>query len=80
MTFIMSAAAPTPPPGVPNEDQNALLFSVLWVECAISIAFVATRMIVRGRVIKNLWWDDWTICFTMVSSLLVGSDVNKADI
>jgi hypothetical protein len=44
----------------------ARFLSVIWIECVLTFCFVATRMWVRIKVIRQLGWDDWAITAAMV--------------
>lgn len=57
----------TPPP---DGDQNRAteLIVICWIEFIIALAFVAARFYSRIRITRNVWWDDWWILITLVSS------------
>ena len=50
-----------------NVDHGPGILAVSWIECALGTIFVVLRMYCRGRITRNVSWDDWTMCFTFVS-------------
>lgn len=65
----MSAPAmPLPPGGDVNRAPT--LIAVTWVECSLSTIVVALRFYCRVRITRNVWWDDWVILITLVTTLL----------
>ena len=57
---------PVPHNGDVNRACTVLL--VTWIGCGLSLLFVACRVYCRTRMTRNMWWDDYCICFTMVSN------------
>lgn len=62
--------AGSPPVG---GDQNMAgeLLSFTWILCIAALIFTLLRGYTRLRLTRNLWWDDWSIFFTMVICALV---------
>jgi nicotinamide riboside transporter PnuC len=60
----MPAAAPAP-----DSDRGPTYLAVLVVGLTLSIVFIALRIYVRARMVKNLWWDDWFMLISLVSVL-----------
>jgi hypothetical protein len=66
----MPAAAPVlPNPLPPDSDRGPTYLAVLVVGLTLSIVFIALRIYVRARMVKNLWWDDWFMLISFVSVL-----------
>ena len=63
----MNQSAHSPGSG---ENRANYLISVTWVQCAVSIVFVALRFWSRARITRNIWWDDWAILIPLVSNKL----------
>ncbi len=60
------ASGPPPPGG--DRDRNAVLTGVSWALASLAITFVTLRIYCRVFITRNMWWDDWAIILTMVSS------------
>ncbi|CAO1605853.1 hypothetical protein XANCAGTX0491_009358 [Xanthoria calcicola] len=63
------ASLTAPPDG--DYNRAAEVYTFIWVMVIISIIFVLGRMYSRSRLTKNVWWDDWCICTTLLIDLAV---------
>lgn len=61
----MSDEGPRPPGG--NQNQMQALYVMTIIMLTLSCMFVALQVIVRASIVKGIWWNDWTIIFTLVS-------------
>lgn len=66
-----------PPPGG-DVSRSAALLGTSWALAALAMTFVAARIYCRACITRKIWWDDWAIIFTMVSSR--SSCVSRIDI
>ena len=55
-----------PPPGGDMNRANEV-FGFTWSLGLISLFLVVSRMYSRIKLTRNVWWDDWLICFAVVS-------------
>ncbi len=62
----MAASSLTPPDGDTNLGPGVVGTVIVLV--TLSIIVVALRFVVRIRIVKSVWWDDWTILFALVRS------------
>ncbi|KAL8995730.1 MAG: hypothetical protein Q9169_004588 [Polycauliona sp. 2 TL-2023] len=60
-----------PPPPDGDVNRAAEVYTFTWVMVIISIVFVLGRMYSRARLTKNIWWDDWCICISLLINLAV---------
>lgn len=58
LTFIMSTAAPAPPPVEDDRNRGPELMAAVWTQCGIALVFVSLRCYAR-ILIKSLGKDDW---------------------
>ncbi len=63
--LIMSTAMHPPPPGG-NYNKAGEVYAFTWILAIISVVFVLGRMYSRVKLTRNVWWDDWLICFALV--------------
>lgn len=61
----MSKAAGPPPPGG-DYDRAGQVYAFTWILAIVSLVSVVGRMYSRAKLTRNVWWDDWCICFAMV--------------
>lgn len=68
------SSAPKPPL---DEDVNIgdQLTAVVIVTFSLAAIAVTARMYARARLVRKVWWDDWTILFAVVS--LITHDATK---
>ena len=59
-----------PSPKGGDVDRSAALLGTTWALAALAMTFVAARVYCRTCITRKLWWDDWAIVATMVSSKL----------
>ena len=59
---------PGPPPPGGDVDRNTVLTGVSWTLASLAMTLVTLRIYCRVFVTRNMWWDDWAIILTMVSS------------
>lgn len=45
-----------------------MLNAVLWVQIVVGIIFVCLRLYTRRMILRNVGWDDYLICISMVSN------------
>ena len=60
----MPAVGPPPIGGDENGANQIHIFT--WAFAVTSILFVAARLYSRVKLTKNLWWDDYLICASLV--------------
>ena len=60
----MSSLGPPPPDG--DRDQAAAIMVPQTIVGAIAFTFFGTRLYVRARIVRKLWWDDVLISLGMV--------------
>ena len=56
-----------PPPGG-DMNRAGEVYGFTWSLEMISLLFVVSRMYSRIKLTRNVWWDDWLVCFAFVSS------------
>ena len=61
-----------PHPQSGDVDRSAALLGTSWALAAIAMTFVAARVYCRTCITRKIWWDDWAIVITMVSSQMSG--------
>ena len=61
---------PISPPPDGDVDKSVALLGTSWALAALALAFVSVRIYCRTCVTRKIWWDDWAIIITMVSSQL----------
>ena len=49
-----------------GQNRAGYLLSVIWSQFAISFCFIALHFYCRIRLMRNLWWDDWSCLFAFV--------------
>ena len=57
-----------PSPQGGDVDRSAALLGTSWALAALAMTFVAARVYCRTCITRKIWWDDWAIVITMVSS------------
>jgi hypothetical protein len=62
--MAMSPPGPLPP----DVNNGPGILAVTWVESALGLAIVGARMYARGRIIRNIGADDWTMLIATVCS------------
>lgn len=65
----MSSSGPPPPGGDYNRAGEVHAFT--WTLEILSLMFVIGRMYSRIKLTRNVWWDDWCICFALVLDFVV---------
>ena len=60
----MPGPGPPPPGGDQNRASEVLAFT--WTLEIVSVIFVVGRMYSRTKLTRNVWWDDWCVCFALV--------------
>ena len=65
-SHIMSSLSIPPLGGDRNRAGEVYAFT--WSFEIISLIFVVGRMYSRAKLTHNVWWDDWCVCFALVSS------------
>ncbi|KAL8827510.1 MAG: hypothetical protein Q9191_003139 [Dirinaria sp. TL-2023a] len=60
-----------PPP--PGGDQNraAEVHAFTWSLEIVSMIFVVSRMYSRIRLTRNMWWDDFCVCFALILDVII---------
>lgn len=64
-----------PPDGIDLDEQIVTAYNiVVIVALVVAAIFVGLRFYVRNMKGSNLWWDDWTIVFSVVRRLVNGME------
>ena len=49
-------------------NRNTELTGLSWTLASLALVFVTLRIYSRVFITRNMWWDDWAIILTLVSS------------
>lgn len=55
-----------PPPPRGDYNRAGEVYAFTWILAIISVVCVLGRMYSRVKLTRNVWWDDWCICFALV--------------
>ena len=58
---------PGPVPQGGDVNRANEIYGFTWSLMIVSLFFVFSRMYSRIKLTRNVWWDDWLICFACVS-------------
>ncbi|KAG6997768.1 hypothetical protein G7Y79_00038g075270 [Physcia stellaris] len=61
-----------PPPGGDMNRANEV-FGFTWSLEVISLFLVVSRMYSRIKLTRNVWWDDWLICFAVTLDFIIST-------
>ena len=67
ITFLGIAMPPDPVPQGGDVNRANEIYGFTWSLMIVSLIFVLSRMYSRIKLTRNVWWDDWLICFACVS-------------
>ena len=59
---------PGPAPLDGDVNRNTVLTCLSWALASLALTFVTLRIYCRVFITRNMWWDDWAIILTLVSS------------
>lgn len=69
-SLVSMNSSPPPLPSVCDVNQGIGLNAATTVLVGLTIIVVAVRFAIRFWIIKDIGWDDWTILFALVRSVL----------
>ena len=55
-----------PPPSGGDYNRAGEIYAFTWTLEILSLAFVVGRLYSRIKLTRNVWWDDWCVCFALV--------------
>lgn len=56
---------------LPTEvNRGPSILALSWVEAALGISILAARLYTRGRIVRNVGWDDWTMAFSTLLAVI----------
>ena len=73
----MPGSGPPPPGG--DQNRAGEVYAFTWTLLLVSLLFVIGRMYSRTKLTRNVWWDDWCICFALVRPPTTAFTKPKAD-
>ena len=62
---------PGPAPLDGDVNRNTVLTGVSWALASLALTIVTLRIYCRVFITRNMWWDDWAMILTLVSSRLI---------
>ncbi|CAD6588649.1 MAG: hypothetical protein ASARMPREDX12_003397 [Alectoria sarmentosa] len=60
-----------PPPAGGDYNRAGEVHAFTWTLEIISLIFVVGRMYSRLKLTRNVWWDDWCVCFALILDFVV---------
>lgn len=65
-SWSMSSPIGPPPPGG-DLNRASEVYAFTWTLISVALIFVVGRMYSRIKLTRNVWWDDWCVCISLVT-------------